>query len=388
MNEHRCLIHSFWHCQYLNGANASILSKFLVHCQPSTKLQTDKLDDQLSEGKKIQTFVKTTIKLELAVHHVCHDGFISLKLKPWDPTDAQPPPYPWLPCVHFYGESFSQEWLHIESKHSFYFPISFFLKCFFHPDWIGASSLPVRYQDGADLRSKGVLVGQGGQSREGRGKNDRSVASLNLNHSQDLEFNWGKKVGAVLEMPCWWGCGEQEHRELKGPRQSLCGELQTGVDEGLDYKRGAALDQVISDSVDVGGKAAELWLWWWLLRSHRIVGSLTSNCRVLLIERCCWRRGWQWRGALHGKETKQVAGILKAQITTLQSKAAASFMHWFSVQLRLQRKFTVRVIFFEYVPFKTQKNLINIETKIATIKNEISNSLNPKKFHCCIIVYL
>lgn len=196
--------------------------------------------------------------------------------------------------VHFYGESFSQEWLHVESKHSFYFPIYFLLKGVFHPDWIGASSLPVQYQDGADLRSKGVLVGQGGQSREGRGKNDRSVPSLNLNHSQDLEFNWEKKmqeVGAVLEMPCWWGRGEQEHRELKGPRQSLSGELQTGVDEGLDYKRGTALDQVISDSVDVGGKAAELWLRWWLLRSHRIVGSLTSNRRALLIERCCWRRG-------------------------------------------------------------------------------------------------
>lgn len=100
-----------------------------------------------------------------------------------------------------------------------------------------------------------------------------------------------QEVVAVLEMPYWWGCGEKEHGELKGPRESLSGELQTGADKGLDYKRGTALDQVISDSVDVGGKAAGLWLWWWLLRSHRIVGSLTSNSSVLLIERCCWRQG-------------------------------------------------------------------------------------------------
>lgn len=37
-------------------------------------------------------------------------------------------------------------------------------------------------------------------------------------------------------------------------------ELQIRDDKSLDYKRGTALDQVISDSVDVGAKAAGLWL--------------------------------------------------------------------------------------------------------------------------------
>lgn len=37
-------------------------------------------------------------------------------------------------------------------------------------------------------------------------------------------------------------------------------ELQIGDDESLDYKRSTALDQVISGSVDVGAKAAGLWL--------------------------------------------------------------------------------------------------------------------------------
>lgn len=37
-------------------------------------------------------------------------------------------------------------------------------------------------------------------------------------------------------------------------------ELQIRGEENLDYKRGTALDQVISGSVDVGAKAAGLWL--------------------------------------------------------------------------------------------------------------------------------
>lgn len=126
-------------------------------------------------------------------------------------------------------------------------------------DWSRVASLPVRYQDGADLRSSAGWSGRAEQGRK-RTKNKRIEPHQTSTILRILNLIGEKmqEVVAVLEMPCWWGCGEQEHREFKGPRESLSGELQTGVDEGLDYKRGTALDQVISDSVDVGGKAAEL----------------------------------------------------------------------------------------------------------------------------------
>lgn len=111
----------------------------------------------------------------------------------------------------------------------------------------------------------------------------------------------------VLQIPCWrdW-CGLEQEQFKRGRRETSL-ELQKRDGGSLDYKRGAALDQVISDSSDVGGKAAGLQPRWWLLRSPRFVGSPAGNHRAPLIERCCWRRGRQWGGeALHPTEIEQV----------------------------------------------------------------------------------
>lgn len=145
--------------------------------------------------------------------------------------------------------------------------------------------------------------------REGRA--EKVQKSTPCMHSQvfflSIEAGEVAAVVALFQIPCWQDWGGLEQEEFKRGLGETSLELQKNDGESLDYKRGAALDQVISDSSDVGGKAAGLQLWWWLLRSPRFVGSLASNHRVPLIERCCWRRGRQWGGeALHPTEIEQV----------------------------------------------------------------------------------